>query len=119
MLQSRVFCRFCPARAGPSTARSTRCYVREARFAPLGRRKRIRSERRNLNPLAALEASRRKQHLYWLVSAVAKLVGEAAEQRPETVGKALVETLQKISDENDSTDSCAENAHDVRGTQIS
>ena len=53
------------------------------------------------NPLAALEASRRKQHLYWLVSAVAKLVGEAAEQRPETVGKALVETLQKISDDHD------------------
>jgi hypothetical protein len=53
------------------------------------------------NPLAALEASRRKQHLYWLVLAVAKLLGEAAEQRPETVGKALVETLQKISDDHD------------------
>jgi hypothetical protein len=53
------------------------------------------------NPLAALEASRRKQHLYWLVSAVAKLLGEAAEQRPKTVGKALVETLQKISDDHD------------------
>jgi hypothetical protein len=53
------------------------------------------------NPLAALEASQRKQHLYWLVSAVAKLLGEAAEQRPETVGKALVETLQKISDDHD------------------
>jgi len=53
------------------------------------------------NPLAAMEASQRKQHLYWLVSAVAKLLGEAAEQKPETVGKALVETLQKIGDEHD------------------
>jgi len=53
------------------------------------------------SPLAALEASRRKQGLYWLVSAVAKLLGKAAEQRPETVGKALVETLQKIDDGHD------------------
>jgi hypothetical protein len=50
------------------------------------------------NPLAAMEASQRKQHLYWLVSAVAKLLGEAAERRPETIGKALVDTLEKVSD---------------------
>jgi hypothetical protein len=53
------------------------------------------------SPLAALEASRRKQGLYWLVSAVAQLLGKAAEQRPETVGKALVQTLQKINDGHD------------------
>jgi hypothetical protein len=53
------------------------------------------------NPLAALEASQRKQHLYWLVSAVAKLLGEAAEQRPGTIGKALVETLQELNDSHD------------------
>ena len=53
------------------------------------------------NPLAALEASQRKQHLYWLVSAVAKLLGKAAEQRPRTIGKALVETLQKLNDSHD------------------
>jgi len=53
------------------------------------------------NPLAVLEASRRKQHLYWLASALAKLLGEAAEQRPETVGEALVDTLQKVNDGHD------------------
>jgi hypothetical protein len=53
------------------------------------------------NPLAAMEASQRKQHLYWLVSAVAKLLGEAAERRPETIGKALVDTLEKVSDGHD------------------
>lgn len=53
------------------------------------------------NPLAAMEASQRKQHLYWLASAVAKLLGKAAEQRPETIGKALIDTLEKVSDGHD------------------
>jgi hypothetical protein len=53
------------------------------------------------NPLAALEASQRKQHLYWLFSAVAKLSGKAAEQRPGTVGKVLVETVQELNDSHD------------------
>jgi hypothetical protein len=53
------------------------------------------------NPLAALEATRRKQSLYWLVSAVSKLLGQAAELRPHSIGKSLLETLQTVSDRHD------------------
>jgi hypothetical protein len=49
------------------------------------------------NPLAALEASRRKQRLYWLVSAVAKLHGQAAELRPQSIGKSLLETFIRLA----------------------
>lgn len=53
------------------------------------------------NPLAALEASRRKQHLYWLVSATSKLLGEAAAQRPGTIGESLLSILEKVDEEHD------------------
>jgi Fe-S-cluster formation regulator IscX/YfhJ len=53
------------------------------------------------NPLAALEASRRKQHLYWLVSATSKLLGEAAAQRPGTIGESLLSMLEMVDEEHD------------------
>ena len=50
------------------------------------------------NPLAAFEASSRKQHLYWLVDATAKLIGKAAAERPNTIGDALLSTLEKVDE---------------------
>ena len=53
------------------------------------------------NPLAALEASQRKQHLYWLVSATSELLGEAAAQRPGIIGESLLSMLEKVDEEHD------------------
>lgn len=54
------------------------------------------------NPLAALEASSRKQHLYWVVSATSKLLGEAAAKRPNTIGESLLSMLEKVDETHDS-----------------
>jgi hypothetical protein len=53
------------------------------------------------NPLAALEAERRKNSLHHLVEAVAQLIGTTAKERPATVGATLLATLTKIESGHD------------------
>lgn len=53
------------------------------------------------NPLAALEAERRKNSLHYLVEAVAQLIGATAKERPTTVGATLLETLTQIESGHD------------------
>ncbi|MGI9102555.1 MAG: hypothetical protein ACR2IF_08935 [Terriglobales bacterium] len=53
------------------------------------------------DPLAALEVSRRKDALYYLIDAIAQLVGKTAKERPETIGRALLSTLAQVDEAHD------------------
>jgi hypothetical protein len=53
------------------------------------------------DPLALMEAESRQQALYYLMDAIAQVVGETSASLPTTVGRALLSTIARVEDTHD------------------